>query len=194
MIDKELLNKELLNIFKKKKILAYELYKEYLKGNYEDIIIDNRIYKLVLNMYLSSLPHDDRKALKTINNTIFEIKNNIQKNLLATVYETRITNNPQTFYNNVLKEQEDIIALRDKNGFYGIDKILQELLNEYQLELKVLHSEISNKEQIMNGDREIYKHNLCRSEVLILSNYLGYGSARDDVLKQADRAKVLKKQ
>ena len=50
MIDKELLKKELLNIFKKKKILAYELYKEYLKGNYEDIIIDNRNSLLIFFM------------------------------------------------------------------------------------------------------------------------------------------------
>ena len=45
----------------------------------------------------------------------------------------------------------------------------------------------------MNGKRNIRKNTLCRKETLVLSYFLGYGEARDELLNNQDRNKVLTK-
>lgn len=193
MIEQEVLNEKIIEIFKKHHIVAYELYKEYLNDNKIDFKTEKKIKKVSLNMYLNSLEQDEKLAVKAINKAINATKKDIQFNLLATFYETYAIDIVQTYYNELLMKQANIVSFRDNQGFYGINETIQTGLDSCSLELNVLNNQIHNKEELMNGKRTIKKNTLCRKEVLILSYFLGYGDARDEILNNQDRNKVLTK-
>ena len=193
MIEKEVVNKNFIEILKKHNMIAYKLYKNYLTSDKFDSTKDKQIKKIALELYLNSLEKDEQSSIKEINKAIKGTKQEIQNNLLSTFYETYAVDIVQTFYNDLLMKQANIIAFRDNKGFYGLNDEIQTELNNCSLELKILHNEINNKEELMNGKRNIRKNTLCRKETLFLSYFLGYGEARDELLNNQDRNKVLTK-
>lgn len=193
MIEKEVVNKNLIEILKKHNMIAYKLYKNYLTNDKFDSTKDKHIKKIALELYLNSLEKDEQSSIKQINKAIKGTKQEIQNNLLSTFYETYAVDIVQTFYNDLLMKQANIIAFRDNKGFYGLNEEIQTELNNCSLELSILHNEINNKEELMNGKRNIRKNTLCRKETLVLSYFLGYGEARDELLNNQDRNKVLTK-
>ena len=193
MIEKEVVNKNLIEILKKHNMIAYKLYKNYLTSDKFDSTKDKHIKKMALELYLNSLEKDEQSSIKQINKAIKGTKQEIQNNLLSTFYETCAVDIVQTFYNDLLMKQANIIAFRDNKGFYGLNDEIQTELNNCSLELSILHNEINNKEELMNGKRNIRKNTLCRKETLVLSYFLGYGEARDELLNNQDRNKVLTK-
>lgn len=193
MINQEVLNEKIIEIFKKHNIMAYELYKEYLHDNKMNSKTERKIKKAALNLYLNSLEKDEKLAFQTINKAIAATQKDIQCNLLTTFYETYAIDIVQTYYNDLLMKQANTIAFRDNQGFYGINESIQIGLDSCSLELNILNNQIHNKEELMNGKRTIRKNTLCRKEVIILSYFLGYGEARDEILNNQDRNKVLTK-
>ena len=193
MIEKEVVNKNLIEILKKHNMIAYKLYKNYLTSDKFDSAKDKHIKKIALKLYLNSLEKDEQSSIKEINKAIKGTKQEIQNNLLSTFYETYAIDIAQTSYNNILMQQAQVIAFRDSKGFYGTNNIIQKELDNCSLELSILNNQINNKEELMNGKRNIRKNTLCRKEALVLSYFLGYGEARDELLNNQDRNKVLTK-
>lgn len=193
MIEQEVVNKNLIEILKKHNMIAYKLYKNYLTSDKFDSAKDKHIKKIALELYLNSLEKYEQSSIKKINKAIKGTKQEIQNNLLSTFYETYAVDMVPTLYNDLFMKQANIIAFRDSKGFYGLNDGIQTELNNCSLELSILNNQINNKEELMNGKRTIRKDTLCRKETLILSYFLGYGEARDELLNAQDRNKVLTK-
>ena len=81
------------------------------------------------------------------------------------------------------------IILRDNNGFYSTDESFQNKIVNEQAVFTTLHNYITNKEKIMSGKRTINSRILNRKEVLLVANYLHYGSIREEILTSQTREK-----
>lgn len=184
---------EVLNIFKNYDSRTYKLYSEYIKANISNKRTNEKIEKRALALYLSSLTKDDLKRLSIVQQCIDALKKSIETNTLSTIYETHIINMPDTFYSNYISQNASIIGIRNTNGFFGIDEQTQKEFDLHKIEFDCLHKQLLIKEEIMSGQMPIRKNTLSRREVLILANYIGYGSYRDNLLEnqQVDNNKVL---
>ena len=184
---------EVLNIFKNYDSRTYKLYSEYIKANISNKRTNEKIEKRALALYLSSLTKDDLKRLSIVQQCIDTLKKSIETNTLSTIYETHIINMPDTFYNNYISQNACIIGIRNTTGFFGIDEQTQKEFDLHKIEFDCLHKQLLIKEEIMSGQMPIRKNTLSRREVLILANYIGYGSYRDNLLEnqQVDNNKVL---
>ena len=184
---------EVLNIFKNYDSRTYKLYSEYIKANISNKRTNEKIEKRALALYLSSLTKDDLKRLSIVQQCIDTLKKSIETNTLSTIYETHIINMPDTFYSNYISQNASIIGIRNTTGFFGIDEQTQKEFDLHKIEFDCLHKQLLIKEEIMSGQMPIRKNTLSRREVLILANYIGYGSYRDNLLEnqQVDNNKVL---
>ena len=70
MIEKEVVNKNLIEILKKHNMIAYKLYKNYLTSDKFDSTKDKHIKKMALELYLNSLEKDEQSSIKQINKAI----------------------------------------------------------------------------------------------------------------------------
>lgn len=187
------IKREVLKIFKNWDSHAYNIYKDYLIGNTNDRKKNEKIEKRALALYLSSLTKEDLKRLKIVQRVINYLKKSIEFSTLSTVYETHIIDMPETFYNNCISENANVIGIRNKDGFFGINTQIQKEFDLYKEEFECLHKQLLIKENIMSGQMTIKKNTLTRKEVLFLANYIGYGSYRDNLLEnqQVNNNKVL---
>lgn len=174
---------EILKIFENRDSHAYKIYKNYLIGNINDRKKNEKIEKRALALYLSSLTKEDLKRLKIVQQVINSLKKSLEISTLSTIYETHIIDMPETFYNNYISKTANVIGIRNKEGFFGVDAQTQKEFDSYKEEFDCLHKQLLIKEEIMSGQMTIKKNTLTRKETIILANYIGYGSYRDNLLE-----------
>ena len=176
-------------ILKKYNTRIYRLYTEYLASNKQNNYYGDKIYNCIYSLYLGSLTKDDLKELKFLNKNINKLINLLEFEFLATFTETEVLNIPPMQKDANIVIGADKIMLRDKNGFYSVHKNIQDKIDRENVIFDTLNSYLINKETIMNGNRDINSKILNRKEVLVLSNYLGYGSVRENLLSSQTRIK-----
>lgn len=172
---------------KKYNTSIYKLYTEYLATNKQNTNYEKKIKKYIYSLYLNSLNKDDLKELKIINKCINKLIKQLEFEFLATFTETKALDIPPMQNNSNIINNANIIILRDNNGFYSNDKNIQDKIEDEEALFQTLNSYIINKEKIMNGEREINSKILTRKEVLVIANYLGYGSIRRNILESQTR-------
>ena len=152
--------------------------------------------KKLEKLYYKSIDKDSAKDLEEINKLINKWTKNIENKLGFTFYETSAINMPHEKFDvrdiKAIKSASETVVLRDKEGFYGIDQNVQNRLNEVQMELEILHNLILRKEAIMNIDNVAIKPNITKEELNFVSEQLGYGKIRDDILENQSRDKKVK--
>ena len=176
-------------ILKKYNTSMYRLFTKYLASNKQDKYIGNKIYNYIYTLYLDSLTKDDLKELKFLNKRISKLIKHLEFEFLATFTETSALDIPPMQNNSNIINNANTIILRDINGFYSTDKNIQNKIDNEDAVFQTLNSYLINKENIMNGHRNINSKILNRKEVLVLSNYLGYGSVRENILESQTRKK-----
>ena len=176
-------------ILKKYNTNMYRLFASYLASNKQDKYIGDKLRKYIYSLYLNSLGKDDLKELKFLNKNINKLINLLEFEFLATFTETEVLNIPPMQKDTNIVIGADKIMLRDKNGFYSVHKNIQDKIDRENVIFDTLNSYLINKETIMNGNRDINSKILNRKEVLVLSNYLGYGSTRENLLSSQTRIK-----
>ncbi len=176
-------------ILKKYNARMYRLYTEYLASNKQNTYYEKKIKKYVYSLYLNSLNKEDLKELKIINKYINKLIKHLEFEFLATFTETNALGIPPMQNNSMIVENAKAIMLRDNNGFYSNDKNIQDKIDNEEAVFQTLNSYLINKESIMNGERTINSKILTRKEVLVIANYLGYGSVRENILESQTRKK-----
>ena len=179
-------------ILKKYNTKMYKLFTAYLASGKKNIYFGNKIYKYLYDLYLDSLSMEDLKELKFLNKQINKLKKKIEFEFLAAFTETAIMDIPPMQTNELVTDNANKMIIRDKEGFYSINKHIQYKLDDEYLVFKTMNSYLTNKEEIMNGERNINSKTLNRKEVLYIANYLGYGSVRDIILEKQARKKEKK--
>ena len=177
------------NILKKYNTKMYRIYTEYLASNKQDNYYGDKVREYVYSLYLNSLTKDDLKELNFLNKRISKLIKHLEFEFLATFTETDVLNIPPMQKDANIVIGADKIMLRDKNGFYSVHKNIQDKIDRENVIFDTLNSYLINKETIMNGNRDINSKILNRKEVLVLSNYLGYGSTRENLLSSQTRKK-----
>ena len=172
---------------KKYNTSIYKLYTEYLATNKQNTNYEKKIKKYIYSLYLDSLNKNDLKELKIINKYINKLIKQLEFEFLATFTETKALDIPPMQNNSNIINNANIIILRDNNGFYSNDKNIQDKIENEEALFQTLNSYLINKEKIMNGEREINSKILTRKEVLVIANYLGYGSIRKNILESQTR-------
>ena len=172
---------------KKYNTSIYKLYTEYLATNKQNTNYEKKIKKYIYSLYLDSLNKNDLKELKIINKYINKLIKQLEFEFLATFTETKALDIPPMQNNSNIINNANIIILRDNNGFYSNDKNIQDKIENEEALFQTLNSYLINKEKIMNGEREINSKILTRKEVLVIANYLGYGSIRRNILESQTR-------
>ena len=176
-------------VLKKYNTNMYKLYTEYLASNKQDTYLENKIKKYVYSLYLDSLSKEDLKELKFLNKRISKLIKLLEFTFLVTFTETHVLDIPPMQKNSMIVNNANKIILRDNIGFYSNDTNTQlKIINE-EVIFKTLNSYLVNKESIMSGKREINSKTLTRKEVLVIANYLGYGSIRKNLLESQTREK-----
>ena len=108
---------------------------------------------------------------------------------LITFSETGAVDIPPMQKDDSIINNANKIILRDNNGFYSTDESFQNKIVNEQAVFTTLHNYITNKEKIMSGKRTINSRILNRKEVLLVANYLHYGSIREEILTSQTREK-----
>lgn len=180
-----------LQVFEKRDTRSYKISKDYLNGSTYNKRKNQTIEKRALKLYLSSLSKEDLKRLNIVEKCINAIKKSIEISTLTTIYETHIINMPQIPYKNCISQNASIIGIRNKDGFFGVDEQSQKQFDSCKHDLDCLHKLLLIKEQIMSGNSDIKKNTLTRKETIILANFLGYGSCRNDLLKDQTKDRIL---
>lgn len=176
-------------ILKKYNMRIYRLYTEYLASNKQNNYYGNKIYNYIYSLYLGSLTKDDLKELKFLNKRIYKLIKHLEFEFLATFIETHALDIPPMQNNSMIVENAKTIMLRDNNGFYSTNKNIQNKIDNEEAVFQTLNSYLINKECIMNGERTINSKILTRKEILVIANYLGYGSVRENILESQTRKK-----
>lgn len=176
-------------ILKKYNTKIYRYFTSFLASNKTNIYYKDKIDKYLFSLYLDSLTKYDLKELKFFNKQISKLVKNLEFEFLATFTEIDVLDIPPMQKNTGIVVNAKKIMLRDKDGFYSNDNNTQNKVNEQQAVFKTLHSYLLNKENIMNGKREINSTILTRKEVLVIANYLGYSSVREEILESQTREK-----
>ena len=149
--------------------------------------------KKLEKLYYKSIDKESREDLKEINKMILKWIKNIENKLGFTFYETYAIDMPNHNFDirdiEHIKNSSEIVAYRDKEGFYGIDDKLQNRLNEIKIELDILHNLITRKEEIMNADTMLVTPKISKEELKYISEQLGYGSVRENILENQARNK-----
>lgn len=172
---------------KKYNTSIYKLYTEHLATNKQNTNYEKKIKRYIYSLYLDSLNKNDLKELKIINKYINKLIKQLEFEFLATFTETKALDIPPMQNNSNIINNANIIILRDNNGFYSNDKNIQDKIENEEALFQTLNSYLINKEKIMNGEREINSKILTRKEVLVIANYLGYGSIRRNILESQTR-------
>lgn len=174
-------------ILKKYNTSMYKIYTEYLASNKQNPNYEKKITKYIYSLYLDSLTKEDLKELKFLNKRISKLIKHLEFEFLAKFTETSMLDIPPMQNNSLIVESANKIMLRDYNGFYSTDKNIQNKIDKEDVVFQTLNSYLINKEIIMSGNRDINSKILTRKEVLVIANYLGYGSIRDNLLKIQSR-------
>lgn len=181
------INSELLKLLKKHDVLGYVMCKHDLQNNtnpFQNIRIQSRLY----NLFLNSLSKEDAKSIRLIDKEIRKLSKNLEFELLGSLSETNIIDLPRQSTKQAL-EHASVIALRDNQGFYPVDKNFDVVLDKYTDELILINNLIKNKERIMNSDLPIKNNKLSNKEAKLLSYALGYGRLREEILNNNSREK-----
>ena len=179
-------------ILKKYNTRIYKLFTAYLASDKKNVYFGDKIYKYLYDLYLDSLTIEDLKELKFLNKQINKLKKRIEFEFLAAFTETAIMDIPPMQKSELITDNANKMVLRDNDGFYSTNKHIQHKIDNEELVFKTMNSYLSNKEQIMNGERYINSKMLNRKEVLYIANYLGYGSVRNIILENQTRNKEKK--
>lgn len=181
------INSELLKLLKKHDVLGYVTCKHDLQNNtnpFQNVRIQSRLYSL----FLSSLKKEDAKSILLIDKEIRKLAKNLEFELLGSLSETNIIDLPRQASEQAL-QYSDVIALRDKQGFYPINSNFDVVINKYNDELILIDNLIKNKEDIMNSDLPVKNKKLSKKETELLSYCLGYGKLREEILNNNSREK-----
>ncbi len=181
------INSELLKLFKKHDVLGYVTCKHDLQNNtnpFQNVRIQSRLYSL----FLSSLKKEDAKSILLIDKEIRKLAKNLEFELLGSLSETNIIDLPRQASEQAL-QYSDVIALRDKQGFYPLNNNFDVVINKYNDELILINNLIKNKEDIMNSDLPVKNKKLSKKETELLSYCLGYGKLREEILNNNSREK-----
>ena len=179
------INNELLKLLKKRDLLGYVTCKHDLQNNtnpFQNVRVQSRLY----NLFLSSLKKDDAKSVLLIDKEIRRLSKNLEFELLGSLSETNIIDLPRQASKQAL-QYSDVVALRDKQGFYPINNKYDVILNKYNDELILINNLIKNKERIMNSDLTVQNKKLSTKETKLLSYALGYGTLREEILNNNSR-------
>lgn len=181
------INSELLKLLKKHDVLGYVTCKHDLQNNtnpFQNVRIQSRLYSL----FLSSLKKEDAKSILLIDKEIRKLAKNLEFELLGSLSETNIIDLPRQASEQAL-QYSDVIALRDKQGFYPLNNNFNVVINKYNDELILINNLIKNKEDIMNSDLPVKNKKLSKKETELLSYCLGYGKLREEILNNNSREK-----
>ena len=165
----------------------YKCFTKYLATDKTNNYYKNKINIYLYSLYLDSLTKDDLKELKFLNKNIDHLIKKLNFEYLVTFSETGAVDIPPMQKDDSIINNANKIILRDNKGFYSTDKNIQNKINNEQAVFVTLHNYIKNKEKIMSGDRTINSTILNRKEVLLVANYLGYGSIREETLRKQTR-------
>lgn len=177
----------LAKILKKYNTNMYKLYAEYLATNKQNTLYEKKIKRYIYSLYLNSLNKEDKKELKIINKYINKLVRHLEFEFLLTFTETCALDIPPMQNNSNIINSANAIILRDNNGFYSNDKNIQDKIDNEEAFFQTLNSYLINKECIMSGERKINSKILTRKEILVITNYLGYGSIRRNILGSQTR-------
>ena len=180
-------------VLKKYNNKMYRCFTSYLANNKTNMYYKDKIDKYLYSLYLDSLTKDDLKELKFYNKQISKLIKALEFEFLASFTETDAFDIPPMQKNAGVIINSNKIIIRDNEGFYSNDRSIQNIIDEEQAVFKTLNSYLLNKENIMSGKREINSKILTRKEVLIIANYLGYGSIREEILNNQTRENNLTK-
>ena len=86
-------------------------------------------------------------------------------------------------------QYSNVIALRDKQGFFPINNKFHAIINKYNDELILINNLINNKERIMISNLPVENKKLSKKEAELLSYSLGYGKLREEILNNNSREK-----
>lgn len=177
------------NLLKEHNTKMYKCYTAYIATDQSDVQYKKKIDKYLYSLYLDSLTKDDLKELKFLNKNINYLIKRIDFEYLVTFSETGAVDIPPMQKDDSIINNANKIILRDNNGFYSTDENFQNKIVNEQAVFTTLHNYITNKEKIMSGKRTINSRILNRKEVLLVANYLRYGSIREEILESQTRKK-----
>lgn len=183
----------ILLILKKYNTNMYKYFVSYQASDKSNIYFGSKIYHYLYNLYLSSLTKNDLKELKILNRSIDKLKKGLEFEFLIKISETGAFNIPlMQDSENIVKNAQRII-MRDKEGFYSTNPLIQNQMDNLSVEFDALNSYLINKEKIMNGVRTNISKYLTAKDLLMIVNYLGYGSVREEILNSQSRKKEKQK-
>lgn len=175
---------EILNKYNKK---FFNVFIEYLKSDKENIFLKKKIEDYLYKLYKSALSSKQVKQFNIIDRGIKQIFKELQFQYLMKFDETGALNIPPMQQNSSVVDNAEKYILRDKKGYYSKNAHIQNSMNINHDIFDKLHIYILGKEEIMSGQVTMHNHKLSRKEFLIISYYLGYGSARDNLLEKQKR-------
>ena len=181
------INSDLLKLLKKHDVLGYVACKHDLQNNtnpFQNVRIQSRLYSL----FLSSLKKEDAKSILLIDKEIRKLAKNLEFELLGSLSETNIIDLPRQATKQAL-QYSNVIALRDKQGFFPINNKYDAIINKYNDELILINNLINNKERIMISNLPVENKKLSKKEAELLSYSLGYGKLREEILNNNSREK-----
>lgn len=177
---------EILNKYSKK---HFNIFIEYLKTDKENIFLKNKVQDYLYKLYKSALSSEQVKQFNIIDRGIKQTLKELQFQYLMKFNETGALSIPPMQKNNSVVDNAEMYILRDKKGYYSNNAHIQNSMNVNHDLFDKLHIYILGKEEIMSGQVTMHNHKLSRKEFLIISYYLGYGSARDNLLEKQKRHK-----
>ena len=177
------------NLLRKYNTKMYKCFTKYLATDKTNTDYKDKIDKYLYSLYLDSLTKDDLKELKFLNKNIDYLIKKLDFEYLVTFSETGAVDIPPMQKDDSIINNANKIILRDNNGFYSTDENFQNKIVNEQAVFTTLHNYITNKEKIMSGKRTINSRILNRKEVLLVANYLRYGSIREEILESQTRKK-----
>ncbi len=177
------------NLLRKYNTKMYKCFTKYLATDKTNMHYKNKIDSFLYSLYLDSLTKDDLKELKFLNKNIDYLIKKLDFEYLVTFSETGAVDIPPMQKDDSIINNANKIILRDNNGFYSTDESFQNKIVNEQAVFTTLHNYITNKEKIMSGKRTINSRILNRKEVLLVANYLRYGSIREEILESQTRKK-----
>lgn len=172
---------EILNKYNKK---IFNVFIEYLKSDKENIFLKKKIEDYLYKLYKSALSSKQVKQFNIIDRGIKQIFKKLQFQYLMKFDETGALNIPPMQQDSSIVDNAEKYILRDKKGYYSNNAHIQNSMNINHDIFDKLHIYILGKEEIMSGQITMHNHKLSRKEFLIISYYLGYGSARDNLLEE----------
>ena len=177
------------NLLRKYNTKMYKCFTKYLATDKTNTDYKDKIDKYLYSLYLDSLTKDDLKELKFLNKNIDYLIKKLDFEYLVTFSETGAVDIPPMQKDDGVINNANKIILRDNKGFYSTDENFQNKIVNEQAVFTTLHNYITNKEKIMSGKRTINSRILNRKEVLLVANYLRYGSIREEILESQTRKK-----